>query len=99
MNLISSIHDTPIKAISKTHDRVDIKRCRPLASQSPNINIELYSDGFFDGLTGLNAELPHIKDYWDGYQLGYREYYCRLLGVEIPLEELPQDKMHILMTA
>ena len=47
-------------------------------------NVDLYSAGWFDGLTGLNAELPHFKDYWNGYQLGYREYCCGLMNVEIP---------------
>lgn len=56
-----------------------------LEQEKLDINIELYSAGFFDGLTGLNAELPHLKDYWDGYALGYREYGTGLLGLEIPL--------------
>ena len=59
----------------------------------PDINIELYSTGFFDGLNGLNAQLPHFKDYWSGYQIGYREYCCGLLGVEIPLKEISTERL------
>ena len=55
--------------------------------QEPDINIELYSTGFFDGLNGLDAQLPHFNDYWSGYQIGYREYCCGLLGVKIPISE------------
>lgn len=81
MNLIPSIHDTPINPIAKTYNQTNTER-------SPDINIDLYSNGFLDGLTGLNAELPHVKNYWDGYSLGYREYCCGLLGVAIPVEEI-----------
>ena len=28
--------------------------------QEPDINIELYSSGFFDGVCGLDATLPHF---------------------------------------
>ena len=48
--------------------------------QELQINIELYSVGFFDGLMGSNAKLPYSKDYWNGYQIGDRNYCCRLLG-------------------
>ena len=61
--------------------------------QEPYINIELYSAGFFDGLMGLNAELPHFEDYWFGYQIGYREYCCGLLGVSIPVSETSSKKL------
>ena len=67
--------------------------------QEPDINIELYSSGFFDGLIGLNAQLPHFRDYWFGYQLGYREYCCGLLGVEIPNSEIPHEIARNLMSA
>ena len=67
--------------------------------QEPDINIELYSAGWFDGLMGYNAELPHLRDYWDGYALGYREYYCGLLGLEIPAGEIPTFWLSTLMAA
>lgn len=60
------------------------------------INLELYSAGFIDGLAGLDAQLPHFKDYWDGYQLGYREYCCGLLGVEIPQSETESENYSFL---
>jgi hypothetical protein len=59
----------------------------PKRSQEPNIDIELYSEGLFDGLCNLKPTKPHIYDYWQGYQLGLREYLCKQLGVEIT--ELP----------
>lgn len=36
-------------------------------SQEPNINIELYSEGWLDGLCNLESTKPHIDDYWQGY--------------------------------
>ena len=53
-------------------------------SQEPCIDIEFYSEGFFDGICNLESTPPHIYDYWQGYQLGLREYLCKVLGVEIP---------------
>ena len=55
----------------------------PKRSQEPSIDIELYSEGFFDGLCNLESTKPHINDYWQGYQLGLREHWCKVLGVEI----------------
>ena len=92
MNLSFSIHDKKRNPIAETCQDSTLER-------SSDINIELYSAGFFDGLTGLNAELPHLKDYWDGYALGYREYFCGLLGVKIPHGEIPIERLRTLMTA
>ncbi|MDJ0687861.1 MAG: hypothetical protein QNJ41_05080 [Xenococcaceae cyanobacterium MO_188.B32] len=92
MNLISSIHDTPIDAIVETHHQSEVERSETIPSEL-EINIELYSAGFFDGVTGLDAQLPHFKDYWDGYALGYREYCCGLLGVKIPTLEIPLERL------
>ena len=55
----------------------------PKRSQELDIDIELYSEGFFDGICNLEFTKPHINDYWQGYQLGLREYLCKQLGVEI----------------
>ena len=92
MNLIPSIHDGSIEPIAQmsigTEDR-------GLAGK--DLNLELYSAGFIDGLTGLNAELPHFRDYWDGYSLGYREYCCGLLGEEIVPEEIPASAVEALI--
>ena len=79
-----------------TYSFINIDRDRQ-KEQEPDINIDLYSAGWFDGLTGLNAELPHMKDYWDAYALGYREYCCGLLGLSIPLGEISTEKYSALM--
>ena len=42
----------------------------PKRSQEPGIDIELYSEGLFDGLCNLESTKPHIYDYWQGHQLG-----------------------------
>ncbi len=47
-----------------------ISEQRSNINYEPDINIDLYSAGWFDGLMGLDAQLPQIKDYWDGYALG-----------------------------
>ncbi|WP_144054366.1 hypothetical protein [Pleurocapsa sp. PCC 7319] len=93
MNNIS-IHETKVSPIAETCQDTSVER-----SPSTYINIKLYSAGFFDGLTGLNAELPHLKDYWEGYALGYREYCCGLLGLEIPPGEIPIERFRTLMVA
>lgn len=96
MNSISSIHDTQVdRSVVETHQQSEIERSRlrlPYGSHPTDINIELYLAGFFDGLMGLNAELPHFYDYWDGYQIGYREYCCGLLGVKIPATEITTER-------
>ena len=102
MNLLSSIHDSPIDAIVETHYQSEIECSKAIQldlSLELEINIELYSAGFFDGVTGLDAQLPHFKDYWDGYVLGYREYCCGLLGVKIPASEIPLERLTSLITA
>ena len=45
-----------------------------------------YSGGFFDGLIGLEPSHPEKHSYWSGYEIGYREYWAKKLGVEIPTE-------------
>lgn len=92
MNIPISIHDSKKDQIAETP--IDIR-----TEQDLDINIDLYSAGWFDGLVGLDAQLPHLKDYWNGYALGYREYCCGLLGVKIPSEEIPPDRMRTLMAA
>ena len=96
MNLISSIHDTSRDAIIETHHQSEVERSKAIQldlSPELEINIELNWAGFFDGVTGLDAQLPHFKDYWDGYALGYREYCCGLLGVKIPTLEIPLERL------
>ena len=100
MNIPISIHDTTKSPIAKTHQETTVGRCRPLASQSPETETytELYSAGWFDGLMGYSPKLPHFNDYWDGYALGYREYCCGLLDVEIPQEEILDYKVDLIST-
>jgi|GEM_PF-2827160 len=82
-----------------TYSSINIDREKQ-KEQEPDINIELYSAGFFDGLTGLDAELPYLGDYWDGYAIGYREYCCGLLGVKLPPSEVaPVFNWQFLATA
>ena len=92
MNLPISIHDVKTNPIAQTSIGTED---RELAGKG--LNLELYSSGFIDGLTGLDAQLPHFKDYWDGYCIGYREYCCRLLGEEIPPEEIPASAVEALI--
>lgn len=51
-----------------------------------NLETDLYSGGFFDGLIGLEPSQPEVHSYWSGYQTGYREYWAGRLSVEIPTE-------------
>ena len=91
MNSIS-IHQTKLSPIAETFQDSTVER-------SHDINIDLYSAGWFDGLMGFSPELPHFIDYWEGYALGYREYCCGLLGHEIPDCEIPIEGLSTLMTA
>ena len=44
---------------------------------------EKYSVGWFDGLIGENPMYPENSEYWSGYSLGYREYWCKEKGVTL----------------
>ena len=94
MNLISSIHDAQKDPIAEAYQNIDAQR-----SPSTDINTGLYSAGWFDGLMGYAPKLPHLNDYWDGYALGYREYCCGLIGVEISAGEIFVEKLRTLMAA
>ena len=91
MNISISIHDIK-EGIAKTDRESTVER-------SLEINIDLYSAGWFDRLIGCSPELPHLRGYWECPALGYREYCCDLIGVSISVEEMPQDGMRILMAA
>ena len=45
-----------------------------------------YSLGFFDGLIGSDPLKPERHSYWEGYQIGIREYWAKKRKVEIPSE-------------
>ena len=44
---------------------------------------EKYSEGWFNGLIGENPMYPENSDYWSGYSLGNREFWCSKKGVEL----------------
>lgn len=49
----------------------------------PKAPTEKYSGGWFDGLIGENPMYPENNNYWSGYTLGNREYWCRQKEVEL----------------
>ena len=53
-------------------------------SSEPELNTDLYSEGYFVGYIGAEPTRPEDDSYWSGYQLGCREYWGIELGVEIP---------------
>lgn len=55
--------------------------------QQVKVHTDLYSEGWLDGLWGLEPSSPDIHLYWQGYQLGQREYWCKHRGLEIPKTE------------
>jgi hypothetical protein len=59
------------------------KRAREVET---SLNTDLYSVGYFDGLIGLEPSHPEKHSYWEGYQIGSREFWAKKLGVEIPTE-------------
>ena len=50
----------------------------------PELDTDLYSEGYFLGYIGAEPTRPEDYSYWSGYQLGHREYWATKLGVEIP---------------
>lgn len=52
----------------------------PKRSQEPSIDIELHSEGFFDGICNLKSTKPHVNDYWEGYQLGQARISMQTVG-------------------
>ena len=52
-------------------------------NQQPKSYIDLYSEGWLDGLGGSEPRSPDISLYWQGYQLGQREYWCQQRSLEI----------------
>ena len=57
-----------------------------LFQEEANLDVEMYSGGFFDGLIGSEPSSPSSTSYWKGYQLGYREYWAGKRSVEIATE-------------
>ncbi len=53
------------------------------STNQPKPPTEKYSGGWFDGLIGENPMYPENTEYWSGYSLGYREFWCKCKGVEL----------------
>lgn len=51
-----------------------------------NLDTDLYSTGYFEGYIGCEPSQPEQHGYWEGYQIGAREYWAKKLGVKIPTE-------------
>jgi hypothetical protein len=59
---------------------------KSLEHPNPNrqgLDIEKYSLGWFDGLTGSDPEEIENDSYWHGYCLGRREYLFSKRGIEL----------------
>lgn len=55
-----------------------------LAAIDEQVNQEkdLYSVGLFDGLIGCEPTSPEEQSYWEGYQIGLRQYWANKKGTE-----------------
>ena len=53
------------------------------STNQPKPPTEKYSGGWFDGLIGENPTYPENSEYWSGYCLGNREFWCRHKGIEL----------------
>ena len=53
------------------------------STNQPKPTTEKYSGGWFDGLIGEKPMYPENSDYWSGYSLDNREFWCRHKGVEL----------------
>ncbi len=62
------------------------RQARNQIEPEENLDTDLYSGGFFDGLMGSEPLYPEKSSYWSGYQIGYREYWAGKLSVEIPTQ-------------
>lgn len=50
------------------------------------INSDRYYQGYAEGSFGMPPTQPEFHSYWEGYQIGAREYWASKLKVEIPTE-------------
>jgi|GEM_PF-4968578 len=51
-----------------------------------SLNTDLYSEGYLEGYWGCEPSHLEQQSYWDGYQIGIREYWAKKLGVMTPTE-------------
>ena len=45
--------------------------------EEASLNVDLYSNGYFEGYTGGEPSHPEQHSYWAGYQIGSREYWAK----------------------
>jgi hypothetical protein len=81
-NKVIAMFNLHLSVEQENREKQELDRIHDEAS----LETELYSAGFFDGLIGLEPSNPEKHSYWDGYETGYREYWAKKLGVEIPTE-------------
>ncbi len=53
------------------------------STNQPKPTTEKYSEGWFHGLIDENPMYPENSDYWSGYCLGNREFWCSKKGVTL----------------
>ena len=63
-----------------------VKNSQAAQDAQIELDTDLYSLGWFDGLIGSEPTQLEEQSYWEGYQVGQREYWAKKLGVEIPTE-------------
>ncbi len=71
--------------LSTSVEQADREKQEQIERKS-NLNTDLYSTGYFEGYIGCEPTQPEYYSYWEGYQIGAREYWAKKLGVEIPTE-------------
>lgn len=64
----------------------DLDALQNQKQEEAGLNTEVYSVGYFEGYIGLEPSHPEQHSYWEGFQIGCREYWAKKLGVEIPSE-------------
>ena len=66
--------------VNRVPEVLNIGNKSPYQPESPT---EKYSGGWFHGLIGENPMYPENSEYWSGYSLGYREFWCKQKGVAL----------------
>ncbi len=69
--------DLHLSVEQENREKQELERINEQASHQT----DLYSEGKFDGLCGLEPSRPAEDSYWDGYQLGLREHWAKKLNV------------------
>ncbi len=74
--------DSSLSLEQDKRERQDPKQIKLQVNYSSPLT-EKYSVGWFEGLIGEKPLYPENEDYWSGYSLGNREYWCSKKGVEL----------------